>query len=87
MGFECFVVDDATAAFERAGYDGRRYSAEEIHSTALASLNGEFAEVVVSEDLLRLIGRCGQDGIYPSESYLACSSSFSPIEASLSIIS
>ena len=52
LGFTSFVVADATATFERRGADGRSYSAEQMHDTALASLHGEFATVIVSADLL-----------------------------------
>jgi nicotinamidase-related amidase len=46
LGFRVVVVSDATATFERIGPDGERYSAEAMHRHALASLHGEFAEVV-----------------------------------------
>jgi nicotinamidase-related amidase len=48
FGFETFVVSDATATFNKKGVDGQHYSAEIIHETALASLNGEFATVVTT---------------------------------------
>ena len=51
LGFTSYVVADATATFERRGFDGRVYSAEQMHDTALASLHGEFATVVVSANL------------------------------------
>ncbi|WP_410766662.1 cysteine hydrolase family protein [Haloferax sp. DFSO60] len=49
LGFEVYLVEDAVATFEREGVDGEHYSAEEMHRTALAHLNGEFAMVVESE--------------------------------------
>lgn len=52
LGFEVFLVHDATATFARQGYDGRNYTAEEIHQTALASLHGEFAVVLSTEEVL-----------------------------------
>jgi nicotinamidase-related amidase len=52
FGFRVTLAHDAMAAFDRKGYDGKTYPAEEIHRTALASLNGEFATVVGSESLL-----------------------------------
>ena len=51
-GFDTYVVSDATATFERNGVRGQKYTAEEMHDTALASLNGEFATIVTTEDLL-----------------------------------
>lgn len=52
LGFATVVVADATATFDRTGPDGRRYDAETVHDVALASLHGEFATVVMTEDLL-----------------------------------
>lgn len=48
FGFETFLVSDATATFNKKGIDGKLYSAELIHKTALASLNDEFARVVTT---------------------------------------
>lgn len=52
LGFETYVVSDATATHDREGYDGAKHPAEEIHRTALASLHGEFATVVDTDSLL-----------------------------------
>jgi nicotinamidase-related amidase len=52
FGFDAFIVSDATATFERTGPDGRRYTAPQMHDTALASLNGEFARVVSTNGVL-----------------------------------
>jgi nicotinamidase-related amidase len=52
LGFEVVVVEDATATFERTGPDGVRYSAEQMHRLALASLHGEFAQVQSAADIL-----------------------------------
>jgi len=53
LGFEAFLVSDATATFNRQGLDGQHYPAELIHATALASLNNEFATIVTTESLKR----------------------------------
>lgn len=53
LGFKTFVVSDATAAHDRVGIHGKRYNARLIHETSLASLSGEFAEVVDSKELLK----------------------------------
>lgn len=50
-GFDVYVVADATATFGRT-LDDREFDAETIHRTALAQLQGEFAEVVRAEQLL-----------------------------------
>jgi nicotinamidase-related amidase len=52
LGFDTYVVADATAAFEREGHDGRRFSAEDIHAVALANLQGEFATILSTADVL-----------------------------------
>ncbi|WP_303312646.1 cysteine hydrolase family protein [Hymenobacter sp. BT730] len=49
LGFETYLMADATAAFDKTGFDGQRYSAEVIHQTALASLHGEFATVLTTD--------------------------------------
>ena len=54
LGFDTYVVSDATATFDRTGPDGRRYTAEEIHTANLVSLHKEFATVINTEDLLKL---------------------------------
>ena len=51
LGFDVFLVADATATFNKKGLEGQNYSAELIHETALASLNEEFAKVVTTNFL------------------------------------
>ena len=53
LGFDTFLVSDATATFNKKGLDGQNYSAELIHETSLASLNGEFATVVTTDFIKR----------------------------------
>ena len=52
LGFRTWLVSDATATFAKRGHDGNWYDAGLIHATALASLHGEFAEVVEARALL-----------------------------------
>jgi len=52
LGFDTIVVSDATATFDRVGHDGKKYAAEEIHNTALASLKDEFAQILETETIL-----------------------------------
>ncbi|MBP6744814.1 cysteine hydrolase [bacterium] len=54
LGFKTYLVSDATATFNRKGIDGRDWPAEEIHQSALASLNGEFAQVISTVAVLNL---------------------------------
>jgi nicotinamidase-related amidase len=57
LGFATFVVADGTATFDRVGPDGKRYPAELMHETALASLHREFATVVTGESLRAAVSR------------------------------
>lgn len=52
LGFETFLVADATATFDRIGHDGTVYPAQVIHDTTLASIHEEFAQVIDTQDLL-----------------------------------
>jgi len=52
LGFKVTVVADATATFEKTGFDGAHYPADLVHGVELASLNGEFATVRESHDVL-----------------------------------
>lgn len=52
LGFTAILPADALATFDRTGFDGRHWSAEDIHGSSLASLNGEFATVVNTADLI-----------------------------------
>ncbi|MEO1352715.1 MAG: cysteine hydrolase family protein [Cyanobacteria bacterium J06635_15] len=55
LGFRVFLVSDGTATFERTSYDGKHYTSEEIHATALASLHDEFAVIVDTDDIIEKI--------------------------------
>jgi nicotinamidase-related amidase len=58
LGFETFVVADATATFNRRGFDGRDFAAQDVHECALASLHREFAEVVTTDELIEAVTSC-----------------------------
>jgi nicotinamidase-related amidase len=49
LGFETWVLQDAVATFARTAPDGEVIPAQTMHRTALASLNGEFADVIDTE--------------------------------------
>ena len=55
LGFDVTLVLDATAAFEREGYDGVLYSGDEIHRVNLVSLDGEFCTVRSTREVLTAI--------------------------------
>ena len=52
LGFDVTLVSDATAAFERVGYDGVHYSGEDIHRVNLVSLDGEFCVLRSTAEVL-----------------------------------
>jgi nicotinamidase-related amidase len=52
LEFKTFVVSDATATFERKGYNGKYYSAQEMHEMALVSLENEFAAIIDTSSIL-----------------------------------
>jgi nicotinamidase-related amidase len=55
LGFTTCVVSDATAAFNKTGIDGDIYSSELIHQISLANLNGEFASIRTTKQVIELI--------------------------------
>jgi nicotinamidase-related amidase len=57
LGFETYVVADATATFDRTGADGRMRSAGEVHDAALGDLQGEFAQVVDTKTAIASLRR------------------------------
>jgi len=52
LGFQTFLVTDATATFDRAGVDGRMRPAAEVHEAALSDLQDEFATLVNTASLI-----------------------------------
>ncbi len=56
LGFETYFVSDATATFDRVGPDGVRHAAEDIQAMTLSNLNGEFATIVTTDEMLRRAG-------------------------------
>lgn len=66
LGFETFVVSDATATFARAAADGRMRDAEEVHQAALGDLAGEFATIVGSDAVLAAVARIDAKALVPS---------------------
>ncbi len=52
LGFAVTFVLDATHTFDRTGPDGRVWPAGELRAATGANLHGEFADVVLTADLL-----------------------------------
>ncbi len=59
LGFRTYVVEDATATFDRAGLDGRTRPAAEVHAAALSDLADEFAKVVETQEVLEALPSAG----------------------------
>lgn len=57
LGFQPYLISDATATFGRMGNSGKYYSADEIHEINLVSLNQEFATVIDTATLMDLLTR------------------------------
>src|SRR5205085_12117286 len=55
LGFEVYLVEDATAAFAITGPDGHRHDAESVHRLSLATLHDEFATVVPLKTVLNAV--------------------------------
>lgn len=55
LGYETYLIADATATFDKIGANGKKYSAEIIHEAELASLHQEFATLMDTADLLDLM--------------------------------
>lgn len=54
LGFTAYLVADATAAYATTNFDGKQYDAEVVHAISLATLNGEFATVLNTDEVLDL---------------------------------
>ncbi len=52
LGFKTFVAEDACATYSKKGIDGKEIDAETLHLVNLASINGEFAKVLQTEEFL-----------------------------------
>jgi nicotinamidase-related amidase len=52
LGFETYLVEDATFTFGRKDWDGHYRTAQEVHAMSLANLDGEYCRVVKTSDLL-----------------------------------
>lgn len=55
LGFKTYIISDATATFQKIGPDGRLWSADDLHSSALASLHNEFATALSTEEVLSML--------------------------------
>jgi nicotinamidase-related amidase len=54
LGFNTYVISDATAAFGQKDHNGHYYDAETIHNISLATIYEEFATIVTTEELIEV---------------------------------
>ena len=55
LGFTTYLVEDATATFDRMGLNGEVRPAAEVHAAALSDLSEEFATIVRTDQVLHEI--------------------------------
>ncbi|MEK5175704.1 cysteine hydrolase family protein [Heyndrickxia sp. FSL W8-0496] len=55
LGFNTYLISDATAAFGITDQNDNYYDAETIHNISLATLNEEFATILTTEQLLNRV--------------------------------
>lgn len=52
LGFNTVVVSDATATFAKQDFSGQLHSAETIHNISLANLQGEYASILSTREVI-----------------------------------
>jgi len=57
LGFATTVVADATFTFARPDFRGVSRSADDVHAMSLANLDGEYAAVLTTDEVLVRLGR------------------------------
>jgi nicotinamidase-related amidase len=57
LGFDAWLVRDATWTFDRVGPDGDVHSADDIHAMTLANLHDEFARIVSASEVIAALGK------------------------------
>lgn len=55
LGFDVRLVADACATVGRTDYNGKEWSADDVHALSLANMQGEYARVVDTKSMLRAL--------------------------------
>ncbi|MFT2098910.1 cysteine hydrolase family protein [Marinomonas sp. 2405UD66-6] len=55
LGYKTFVVSDATYTFDMKDFAGQLHTAETVHNMSLANLQGEYAHILNTEEVLKRI--------------------------------
>lgn len=53
LGFKVVIVEDACFTFAKNDYSGTARTAAEVHAMFLANLNGEYAQIITANELLK----------------------------------
>ncbi|HTY58704.1 MAG TPA: cysteine hydrolase family protein [Bacteroidota bacterium] len=56
LGFRTIVVSDGTFTFGRKDYDGRARTADEVHAMSLVNLEGEYASILSTAEVIAKAG-------------------------------
>jgi nicotinamidase-related amidase len=56
LGFDAYLVEDATFTFGRRDWHGRWRTADEVHAMSLANLDGEYCSVIRTDLVLDALG-------------------------------
>lgn len=59
LGFDAVLVRDACWTFDRTGPDGERHAAEDVHAMTLANLDGEFARIAWTREIVEALASRG----------------------------
>jgi nicotinamidase-related amidase len=59
LGFDTYLVEDASFTFARKDYRGRLRTAEEVHDMSLANLDRQYCTIVQTETVLGAVGGRG----------------------------
>ncbi|MRR16446.1 MAG: cysteine hydrolase [Deltaproteobacteria bacterium] len=55
LGWETYVASDATATFDKVDFSGKPHAAEEVHAMSLANLQGEYATILSTQEIIHLL--------------------------------
>jgi nicotinamidase-related amidase len=55
LGYKTYVVSDATATFDKVDFYGNYHTAEEVQAMSLANLQGEYAVILSTKEILNLL--------------------------------
>jgi len=53
LGYKTTVVSDAVACFDKIGLHGEKFSSALVHQLSLANLNGEYATIMTTSEVLQ----------------------------------